>query len=329
MRPVSQPEEYVTNADDCDDINSLINPLADEICDDEDNDCDGFNNEAGAIGELIWYQDSDGDGFGQVGNTTTACDEPTGYVDNYDDCDDADQQVSPNAVELCDSIDNDCDGTINEAGSVGEQTFYADADLDGFGDVNSSVTSCTQPLNYIVDATDCDDTDSSEYPGVMWYADSDGDGFGDSTSSSTCSRNAPTDVSDSTDCDDTDSSEYPSVMWYADSDGDTYGDSNSSSVCSRNASTDVLDDTDCDDGDAQENPTVTWYSDADGDGFGNPNNSTVCDRAFASDVLDNTDCDDVDAEEYPGVMWYADSDGDGFGNPNSSSNCERVSSTDV
>lgn len=73
------------------------------------------------------------------------------------DCDDMDEKINPAAAELCDELDNDCDGEIDEG---------FDQDQDGF-------TSCTG---------DCDDSDPNTYPGapeVQDTKDNDCDGTGD------------------------------------------------------------------------------------------------------------------------------------------------------
>ena len=57
----------------------MINPLADELCDEFDNDCDAFNNaDTGALGETVWYEDTDGDGYGNVASPLPVCDQPKG-----------------------------------------------------------------------------------------------------------------------------------------------------------------------------------------------------------------------------------------------------------
>ena len=43
-----------------------------------------------------------------------SCDQPTGYVSNDDDCDDPESAANPNAIEIADLIDNDCDGDVDE-----------------------------------------------------------------------------------------------------------------------------------------------------------------------------------------------------------------------
>ena len=144
--------------EDCDDNDADANPGADEECDGNDNDCDGEIDED--VTETYW-EDADGDGFGDEGSTTDACEPPTGYVPAGDgDCDDADSTVYPGAEELCDSIDNDCDDEVDE--DLGSSTWYADADGDGYGNPGSSTDACEQPAGYTNNDWDCDDTDEGE-----------------------------------------------------------------------------------------------------------------------------------------------------------------------
>ena len=76
-----------------------------------------------------------------------------------DDCDDALTSVHPGADELCStSMDDDCDGTINEDDAVDATTWYQDTDSDGFGDLASTALACTVPTGYISNSEDCDDT---------------------------------------------------------------------------------------------------------------------------------------------------------------------------
>ncbi|MBI5635122.1 MAG: putative metal-binding motif-containing protein [Nitrospirae bacterium] len=86
-----------------------IDPVA-EICGDgKDNNCNGVIDEPGA-----WYFDGDGDGFGDFSQELSQCEQPVGYVDNQFDCVDTDASIHPDALEVCDAIDNNCDGYTDE-----------------------------------------------------------------------------------------------------------------------------------------------------------------------------------------------------------------------
>ena len=54
---------------------------------------------------------------------TTSCEEPEGYVSGAGDCDDASAEVSPLADEVCDGVDNDCDGGEDGDGSTDRTVF--------------------------------------------------------------------------------------------------------------------------------------------------------------------------------------------------------------
>jgi hypothetical protein len=91
-----------------------VNPDADEVCNGRDDDCDGVTDPASSVGAPTWYADADNDGFGDRDVTRVQCQAPTGYVADSDDCDDADDAINPDADEVCDDVDRDCDGdTLN------------------------------------------------------------------------------------------------------------------------------------------------------------------------------------------------------------------------
>lgn len=141
-------------ANDCDDHNPALNSsTADEVCDGMDNDCDGLSDDADddVVGAPLWYQDLDGDGEGDSAITLQACMPGEGWVstggdcavadpdlwgscgsctdndgddaytgcDAYTvragpDCDDEDPSRSPDSLEYCNDIDDDCNATTLE-----------------------------------------------------------------------------------------------------------------------------------------------------------------------------------------------------------------------
>ncbi len=167
---------------DCDDTDPAIYPGATEVCDADvprDNDCDGEVDEAGAAGSAPWYPDEDEDGYGAESGAVDACSAPDGYVGTNTDCDDTDPTIHPGAPESCDEgepggpVDNDCDGEVNEDDAVDAPTWYLDADRDGFGTSDQSISACAAPDGYVADDTDCDDTDEAVHPGAVEVCDGD------------------------------------------------------------------------------------------------------------------------------------------------------------
>ena len=144
---------YVSNNSDCDDQAAALNPTAVEVCDGLDNDCNGETDE---LPFFTYYADADGDGFGDAATALDTClNEVPGYVSNNSDCDDSAAALNPAAVEVCDGLDNDCNGETDELPFF---TYYADADGDGFGDAATVLDTCLSELSgYVSNNSDCDD----------------------------------------------------------------------------------------------------------------------------------------------------------------------------
>ncbi len=159
-------EDRVAEAGDCDDGDPAVNPGEDERCDGVDDDCDGDVDESDAVDATTWYADADGDGYGDPDAPVPGCEQPSGTVANDEDCDDGDAAISPEGVETCDGVDDDCDGDVDEDDALDAATWYADNDGDGWGDPDDTVVACDEPPGYGAGAGDCDDTDDDVYPGA-------------------------------------------------------------------------------------------------------------------------------------------------------------------
>ena len=123
---------------DCDDDDATVYPGAAETCDGRDEDCDGAVDED--AGEQR-YHDADGDGYGNLGAAQRDCVASEGWVLNSADCDDTSADISPDAKEVCDSLDNDCDGQVDvgvRATAAHRSVFDADVQITGTSSVNYS-----------------------------------------------------------------------------------------------------------------------------------------------------------------------------------------------
>ncbi|MFM2228298.1 MAG: putative retaining b-glycosidase, glycoside hydrolase family 5 protein, partial [Bacteroidota bacterium] len=119
-------------------------------------------NNGSCVFPTIFYADSDQDSFGSPGSTISACSQPTGYVTNFLDCNDNNNAIKPEAAELCNLIDDNCNGQINEG--LLFVNYYIDSDSDGFG-AGSATNSCTPPVGlYVTNNSDCNDNNSAVRP---------------------------------------------------------------------------------------------------------------------------------------------------------------------
>ncbi len=173
IKACERPAAYSTEDGDCDPDDPTFNPGATDLCDGQDQDCDGVVDSDASFSS--WYLDYDQDGFGDPAIEVVACSAPSGHVGNDEDCDDSQASIRPGQTDICDGADEDCDGEIDEDAEF--STWYADLDGDGAGDPAAVFDACEQPPDTVAVAGDCDDSDPLVIE-LTWYADGDGDGFG-------------------------------------------------------------------------------------------------------------------------------------------------------
>jgi hypothetical protein len=300
---------------------------------------DGGELDCLASEQIDAWADADGDGYGS-GDIQRVCAITGDLIDNALDCDDANDLVHPEAEEVCNGRDDDCDGELDNG--FDGRTYYTDADGDGFGVQFPAQYACEHPgEGWVRNTDDCDDGDADVRPGadeicnggidddcsgladdadpnvdqgtqVSAWRDFDGDGYGD-PATLTLSCSFPSGLVDNgDDCDDTRAEVSPDEQ----------------EVCGG------LDD-DCDgqidDADPSVDPATqqTHWRDVDGDGYGDPDQELLACRAFPGVAADNPDdcddtraqvapdrpeilCDTVDNDCDPLTTDDIDGDGDGF-----------------
>lgn len=181
-----------------------------------------------ACSPSTFYADTDGDGYGNASASMSGCVMPSGYVANNTDCNDGNTAVHPGATEVCNEIDDNCAGGVDEGVLM---TLYVDADLDGFGGTTTALA-CAPRAGLVATNTDCNDSNAAIRPdatetcnmvddncaggideGVQttFYVDSDGDTYGTSVTMLACAL-PPGYATRSGDCNDMSASVYPGRM---------------------------------------------------------------------------------------------------------------------
>jgi len=291
------PAGFATEAGDCDDDDPAAFPGNPEVCDGVDNDClNGVDD--GVLTTFYFDDDEDAYGVDDPMTNQEGCEAHPDYVTEAGDCDDGDAAVHPGATEVCNEIDDDCAGGVDDGVTT---TYYLDDDGDEYGvdDPETNVEACAPPADYVAVAGDCDDDEPAAFPenpevcdgidndclngpddGVTpntYYQDDDEDGWGDDeVTQQGCVTPTPgTWVLQGSDCDDGATDVNPDAIEICDG-------------IDNNCLYDI-----------DEGPIAVW-PDADEDGFGDRDGIPTywCDvQPFTAS--NDWDCDDTDPDVHP------------------------------
>ena len=323
---------------DCNDGNVAVHPGVVEVCNGVDDNCDGQTDEPGAAMCTVYWKDADKDGFGGSpatgGENQCLCKALDVYTAvTATDCNDASAQVNPTAVEICDGLDNDCNGKTDET---------CDVDKDGYCAANAVIVSGTKACKY--QGVDCDDGNPKIHPGQpevcgnsidddcdgqtdsgatdavgcsLYYEDGDKDGVGTFNSQCLCAPGGIFTSTTSGDCNDSNKNVYPG----------------NKEVCGNGV------DDNCNGKQDEEGALncSSFYKDADQDGYGAGKAACLCAPSATYNTANGNDCNDNDPKMNPAMTevcnniddncdgatdnnnplgcsnFYVDADKDGFG----------------
>lgn len=113
----TQPLGYASVRGDCNDNDRAIHPGASERCNRLDDNCDGVVDEGLETGSVTLHTDADGDGYGSASGPTVVvqgCAAMVGYAPSTNDCNDRNPAIHPDALDVCNALDDDCNGQIDE-----------------------------------------------------------------------------------------------------------------------------------------------------------------------------------------------------------------------
>jgi len=326
------PPYTAVQSGDCDDLKPAIHPGASETCNGLDDDCDGLADPENAPGCIPYFQDKDGDAYGDPAvSSRCLCAPDPGFkftALRAGDCNDSNAGQNPAATEVCNAADDDCDGETDEPGAVGCIVRWRDEDADGWG-IGEGVCICREaPPVTATKSGDCDDRNAAIHPGATetcngldddcdgatdeegaggcrgFYLDQDGDGWGLDFQRCLCGPEKPYQAELSGDCDDQNAAVNPGRP----------------EQCGNQV------DDDCDGATDEEGASGCgwWHPDTDRDGWGSAAKRCLCGPEGSYDAPQGGDCNDADPAVHPGAAEACnarDDDCDGATDEEGASGC--------
>jgi len=316
--------------DDCNDKKAEVNPKAIEKCNGEDDDCDGAIDEEGGSLCTDYLYDEDGDGFGITGKAKCTCKPSVPYsATKGGDCNDKNPTVYPGALEICNTVDDNCDNQTDEAGAQGCTALFVDSDKDGYGDGKQlSKCLCAAQAPYTTpQGGDCNDLDPTTHPSAKEICDgvdTNCNGVLDDPGAAGCKA------------------------FFLDADKDGYGlASQSQCLCNANGAYSSQQAGDCNDGNANVNPKATevcngiddncngatdndspqaklYYADADNDGYGAGAGKTLCQPDATFKTTQGGDCNDGDGNINPSKPEQCNGKDDNCDNQTDNGNAQAM-----
>ncbi len=187
-------------------------------CDSLDNDCDAIIDEDI---KTTYYQDSDSDSYGNNIVSQDSCAQPQDYLLDNSDCNDNNADINPAATEICNNIDDNCNGQIDE-GCDDDNDDYCDSSIgyvisdacpNGNNDCNDNNAdinpAATETCNNIDDNCNTEVDEENSLSCTYYYLDNDNDNYGTTTSRCLCSADSNYDSTTNNDCNDNDNTIYP------------------------------------------------------------------------------------------------------------------------
>ena len=181
--------------------------------------------------QIIYFADSDSDGYGDSTTMIYSCFDTIGYVLDNTDCNDSITEIHPGTLDVCNNLDDNCNGIFDEDAIF--LTWYMDDDSDGYGNNTIDSITCFELSGFVFDNTDCNDTNNLINPGTFeicnsldencnllidedltfttYFIDADEDNYGNAAIDSVWCSTIIGFITDSTDCDDNDPDINPGI----------------------------------------------------------------------------------------------------------------------